>query len=470
MQRPTQPQFKIRVYNRGSFPGGNETFLTRGGSYNTYDHVNFMDIEECVAYGVTYAEDATLLNTLSFTVDKHAEVLLHRMFIGQWVVLYGGFYASDNSGVRKVFAGTITRIKTKFTDSGKVSFSVEAMSYGFNQMGKNTSSNYVYPDKNSPRSFAKGKETLKLTELIRGIVESSGMTVGEITLPKQFTNEVLTTKKMRYQKDMSDWRFLNYLGHCYGCAIWTNIVDGDEKFYFIDKSLALNKISEDIQFLYPLQGESTKIKNEEGEWVDWNPTVNDIQGNEIQRFTDYSWNRPRILREIQVDEDISMAYSVSRSSLTYDKITGEEKQVISQITEEDGKRVITTFELDEQKVEEIHKKDPKLADDIRNGGLDEFPWSSGCKRIEDETPNFARYYYKITEQVDENIAVFDQVFFGITVSATCNQDLDIRSQRAYNIRGILRYNSTDKTGAYLLYGLKHIWDSSGPVTQLEFRK
>lgn len=455
MQRPLQPQFKIRVYSKGIRPNGDENFMTRGGNYASKGNYNFMDVEDCTAWGVEYEEQASLLNTLKFTINKHADVLLHRFYIGQWVVLYGGYYADDSSGVRKVFAGTITRIRTTFPDNGRISFSVECMSYGFTQMGKDTFQNYVYPDVNSTRSFAKGKEEITLEELIRGLVQESGLLVGEIQLPKVAASTVFTKKNIRYQKGISDWKFLNDLAASFGCSIWTTSADGTERLYFVDTSKATNVVSNDINFLYPLQGDDS---------------ITDIRSDEIQRFSESAWNRPRILRNVNVDEDISMAYAVSRSAMYYDKETGEYKEAISEITEDEGRRVIVFYELDEAKVEYIHRTDPELADQIRSSGATSLPWSSGVKDIKDEKPEYSRYYYKAVKIVDENQAVFDKSFFGITVTATCNQDLDIRSQRSYNIRGLVRYTSSDKTGRYFLRGLKHIWDADGPVTELDFIK
>lgn len=455
MQRPLQPQFKIRVYSKGVRPNGDENFMTRGGNYATKGNYNFMDIEDCVAWGVEYEEQASLLNTLKFTVNKHADTLLHRVYIGQWVVLYGGYYSDNGSGVRKVFSGTITRIRTSFPDNGRMSFSVECMSYGFTQMGKDTYRSYVYPDKNSTRSFAKGKEEISLEDLIKGLVNESGMLIGEIQLPKTSASVVFTKHNIRYQKNMSDWKFLIELANSYGCSIWTNTIDGTERLYFVDTSKATNTVSGDINFLYPLQGDDS---------------IKDIQPDEIQRFDESMWNRPRILRNVTVDEDISMAYAVSRSAMYYDKTTGEYKEAISEIREDEGRKVITFYELDEAKVEYIHRTQPELADQIRAAGATSLPWSSGVADIEDEKPEYARYYYKAVHVVDETQAVFDRAFFGIMVTAVCNQDLDIRSQRSYNIRGIVRYSSSDKTGRYFLRGLKHIWDADGPITELDFIK
>lgn len=455
MQRPLQPAFKIRVYSKGVRPSGDENFSSKGGNYASKGNYSFMDIEECVSWGVTYEEQASLLNTLSFTVSRHADTLLHRMYLGQWVVLYAGYYADNNAGMRKVFAGTVTRVLTTFPNNGKVSFSVECMSYGYTQMGKDTRKNFVYPDPNSKRPFAKGKEEISLKDLITGIVEDAGLLVGEIALPKSAANTKFTKDSIQYQKDMSDWNFLSTLSKYYGCTIWTHNEGGQEYVNFVDTGMAVNTKEEEISFLYPLQGE-------EG--------VKDIQSSEIQKYSNPMWNRPRILREVTVEEDISLAYAVTRSAMYYDKTTGETKEVISTTEESDGDKVTVYYELDESKVEFIHRTDPELADQIRSSGATSLPWSSGVKDVADESPEYSRYYYKQVSILDERQKVFDKAFFGITISATCNQDLNIKSQRSYSVRGILRYSTSAKTGTYFLRGLKHRWDKDGALTELDLIK
>ena len=455
MQQPIQPQFKLRIYTEGARPNSSDKYSSRGGNYASFGNHSYMDIEECTASPVTYEEQATLLNTLTFTIDRYADVLLHRMRLGQWVVLYGGYYSSDGSGMKKVFSGTVTRIKTLFPNNGKMSFRVECMSYGFTQMGKDSSRNFVYPDKNSSRNFCKGKSSISLREVITGIVEESGLSLGEISLPREAANTVFTEKSIRYQKGVSDWKFLQSLADSFGCYVWTSIEDAKETLYFVDKGKATNTKGPDLQFVYPLQGEQG---------------VTDIKSSEIIRFDNSYWNRPRVIWDVTVDEDISLAYAVSRSAMYYDKTTGEYTEAISEVSEVNGKRMLTFYELDEAKVELINRTRPELADKIRSTGATDIPWSSGCQKVEDETPEYVRYYYKVKMIVDEQVAVFDKAFFGIYVTATCMQDLDIRSQRTYPIRGIVRYSTNDKVGSYFLRGLKHIWSSDGATTELDFIK
>ena len=188
-----------------------------------------------------------------------------------------------------------------------------------------------------------------------------------------------------------------------------------------------------------------------------------IKSSEWQTQNNIAYNRPRLLRDVTVDEDISQAYAVSRSAVYFDKNTGDYKEAISKIeTDKDGNNTMTFYELDEERVAYINRTNPELADKIRSGSPTSLPWGTP------DNPECASYYYKVTKIYDEQVAVFDKAFFGITVTAKCNQDLNIRSQRTYRIRGILSYHSKSLNTSFFLRGLKHIWDSDGSWTELDF--
>lgn len=437
MFRPLQPAFKIRV-----FDGKRVSLETLKGT-NVSAGDNYLDIEACVAFPVTYEESADLLTHLNFTVDKHAEVLLYYFFIGQSIILYGGYYADNQSTMRHVFSGTVTRIRTRFSDEGKVSFTVECMNYGFTRMGKDVK-NFVYPDKKSSRSFAQ-KETMSVKDIIEGIAKDNNLQVGAIDLSTDARKVNFDKISVRYQKNMTDWRFLTQLAQDFGCSVWIATEDGIDKLYFMSHEKAFKKQSE-ISFLYPLNG-----------------VIKDVQDSEMQKFEDPAYNRPRILREVSVDEDISAAYSVSRSAMYFDKETGEYKESISKIEEDkDGNRTITFYELDESRVQYVHENLPEVADEIRDSEPASLPWGTP------DNPRNASYYYVAVRHYEEHQAVFDKAFFGITANARCNQDLDIHSQRTYKIRGLLSYHSKDLTTSFFLRSLRHIWDVDGNWTELEF--
>lgn len=446
MFRPLQPQFKIRVFN------GKRVHLDtlKGSNVAVSSDSNYIDIEPCVAYPVIYEEQASLLNTLKFTVDKNADLLLYYFYIGQSVILYGGYYADNQSGMRHIFSGTVTRIKTHFSDSGKVSFTVECMNYGFTKLGKDFK-NFVYPDKNGSRKFAQS-ESLSLLDIITGIAKENNFELGEIDLSSGAKSVNFDKVNIRYQKNVSDWKFLTTLAQDFGCNVWISSEDGVEKINFVSQEKAFHKQS-DISFLFPLYG----ITNKE---LKMDST---FQDSEMQKFGDSSYNRPRILRDVTVDEDISQAYAVSRSAMYFDKNTGDYKESVSRIaTDKDGNNTITFYELDEARVAFVHENMPDIADKIRDGSPTSLPWGTP------DNPECASYYYKVVKIYDEQAAVFDRAFFGITVTAKCNQDLDIHSQRTYKIRGILSYHSKNLSTSFFLRGLKHIWESDGTWTELDF--
>lgn len=439
MNSPLQPQVKIRVFN------GKQVHLDtlKGTRVSSSASGDYIDIEQCISYPVVYEEQASLLNTLSFTVTKNAEVLLYYFYIGQSIILYGGHYTQDQSGMRHVFSGTVTRIRTRFENSGKISFTVECMNYGFTKMGKDPK-NFVYPDSKSSRAFAR-KDSLSLTDIVKGIAKENNYEVGDISLSAGAKAYKATKTNVCYQKNVTDWKFLTDLAEEFGCTVWISIEGGVEKLNFSSYEKATSKQSE-LSFLYPLYG-----------------VIKDIEDSEVQKFKDSAYNRPRIIRDVTVEEDISMAYAVSRSAMYFDKETGEYKESVSKIeTDKNGKSTITFYELDEAKVEQVHNTNPEIADAIRGSSPTSLEWGTP------DNPRCASYYYKAVKIYDESVAVFDKAFFGITVTAKCNQDLDIISQRTYKIRGILSYHSKDLSTSFFLRGVKHIWDSDGSWTELDF--
>lgn len=449
MFRPLQPQFKVSVFN------GNKIHVDtlKGSKVTPSSDKDYMDIESCVAFPVTYEERADLLNTLQFTVNKYADLLLYYFYIGQSVKFYGGYYTDSQSGMKHIFSGTVTRIRTHFSDSGEVSFSVECMGYGFTKLGKDFK-NFVYPDKSSKRKFAQS-ESLSIRQIVEGIAKENNYAVGKIDLSSKARAVNFDKVHIKYQKNISDWKFLTNLAQDFGCSVWISSEDGVEKLNFVSHEKAFHMQASDISFLFPLYGITNKDLR----------MSNAFQDSEVQKFGDTAYNRPRILREVTVEEDIAQADAVSRSAMYYDKDTGEYKEAISRIEmDKNGNKFITFYELDEARVAYVHETMPDVADAIRDGGPTSMEWGVAG----DNNPRHANYYYTAVKIYDEQTAVFDKAFFGITVTAKCNQDLNIRSQRTYKIRGILSYHSKDLNTSFFLRGLKHIWDSNGTWTELDF--
>ena len=240
MFRPIQPQFKIRL-----FCGKVQPDIFRNSNVIVSNNGDYIDIEPCVTFPVTYEEQASLLNTLSFTVSKNADLLLYYFHIGQTVIFYGGYYADNQSGMKHVFSGTVTRIKTHFDNNGIVTFTVECMNYGFTKLGKDFK-NFVYPDRGSSRKFAQA-ENLTLEQIIRGIAEENNFEVGEINLSSDARKVDFNKINIKYQKNISDWKFLTQLAQDFGCNVWISSEDGVEKLNFVSHEIAFRKQS-DISF------------------------------------------------------------------------------------------------------------------------------------------------------------------------------------------------------------------------------
>lgn len=437
MFNPLQPAFKVRIFTgkRGDIEPLKGTGVSSGGDY--------VDIEMCVSYPVTYEESVDLLTHLNFTVDKYADVLLGYFCIGQAVILYGEYYRGNQDTLRKVFSGTVTRVRTKFEDSGHVSFSVECMGYVFTKMGKDKK-NFVYPDSKSTRAFAQ-KDSMSVKDIVEGIAKDNNVQVGGINLSTGARKVDFNKISIRYQKDMSDWQFLAQLAKDFGCTMWIERENDIEKLYFMSWSKALEKQG-NISFLYPLNGR-----------------VEDIKESEMQRFDDHRFDRPRIIRDVSVEEDMPSADSIMRSSVYFDKETGQQKEVISRIEEgPNGRREIVFYDLNEAKVRYIHEHDPKIADEITRNSPASFEWGTP------DNPRNASYYYTEIRRYEEHEAVFDRAYRGITVTAKTNQDLDIRTGRTYKIRGLISYSTNKLIRPFFLRGLKHVWDADGTWTELDF--
>ena len=313
MSNPLQPSVKIRLFNgkRANLDDFKSAGLVAFGK-------DFMDIEGCVGFPVTYSEEASLLSRLSFTIEHFGDILLYYLYIGQSVQFYGGYYDENNLDFQRVFTGTVTRIKTRFSNTGRISISVECMSYGFTKMGKDAK-NFVYPDSQSSRKFAQ-MSNLTVEQVVRGIIEENGFSVGEISLPSNGSLPKFDNRNPKYQKEMTDWQFLNSLADEVGCSMWMSTEEGRDKIYFMSKDKAFHRQSSDISFVYKLDGK-----------------VNELKDSEIIKARNPAYNRPRMLMDCTVEEDVAAANSVTRSSMRYNKDTGEYEELMSKIeVDKDG--------------------------------------------------------------------------------------------------------------------------------------
>lgn len=405
------------------------------------------DITECIDWGVTYEENADLTRHLSFTIGKHAETIVDRLHIEQHVTLSAGRFTK----FKKIFVGVIRKITIQLPEDGVIKVAVECLSLSWVKLGKNLSLNQVYPDIKSSRNFANAKKNLKVSDIVRGIVAENDMQIGmlngkeAIDIPKGGDKEYSLIEAL-HQKNISDWNLLRKLANRCQCTLWTEFEDDTEKLYFIDKTKVQENPSsyfiggKETSFLYPLR-----------------------TGETSNQFAIRSLSPEQLLiKEATVTVDVGEANAVSYSATNFNFETGEEVSLLSEMKEDPVtlKKQIVFYELDTDKVNRLDVENPILAERLRNMGMFDIPWSIAR--------NFYKEFPKKLEE-GENY-VYDGAFFGITIDATVDGDIDIRSQRAYRVYGVPRYGSNLAVDRFWLYSLKHRFESDGFFTDLQFRR
>lgn len=377
---------------------------------------------------VEYEESPDMLRSLVFTIDKYGELILGVLSRGQTVKFVGGTLVKN----AEIFNGTITRIKTSFDEDGSAIITVEALSTAWNALGKEVQRHFTYPALGNSR-FNTNSESMKISEIVAKIAEEYGIKLSPIKINKE-ADKQFSLKNALHQKGTSDWVLLLQLAKIANASVWTEFVDGEETLFFVDRSIVRNTPG-NISFVYA----SREPKRNYG-------------------FHDIEFTGHKMLRNVTIDEDIDSITSVSYASTRWDFETGEEKSNISEVVTEDGKRKIIYYELDEAAVEALERTNPRMAKALRDMGITGIPW------------RIAKNFYKQVTIIDEDSAMYDQAFYGITITAETDGDIDIRSQKAYNVYGILRYSSKSREDRLWLYSLRHIWDSEGFITELTFRQ
>lgn len=381
------------------------------------------DVTRDVDFGVTYDERADQVTTLTFVLKRGA-YYLEVVKPGQKVVLTGG--TLDKS--RKIFSGTVKKLKSIFNDSGEVTVQIEAYDTIW---GGATNNRRVlcYPQKGSTRTWA-DRPTLKSSEIIENLANEMSAQLN-LVLPNG-ADAVYTLIRPLVQNKMTDWSLLRTLAKRLGCFVWTDVQGPTLVLNFVDASKVTNYSSK-ISFLYP--------QRDENEFV-----VKVQKPNQL------------LLRSVTVDEDVQAADANLRIVTKFDDKSGEEISLISKTMEKDGKRYIYYYQLDEAKVAALERDNPKEADRLRQMGIFDIPPEDFLK------------YYKTVEFVEDTVAVWSQIFIGITVNATSDGNVDIHSQQSYELSGIARYSTNEKLGRYYLRSLKYIWDDQGFTNEYEFMK
>lgn len=398
--RYIQHKFRLEIFN--------------GGKY--------VDYSEKIAYGVSLEMEINTFPVLSFTAKGSEFVTLLGYGIG--VRFSGGTFSNDNYAV--LFEGRIKQIKYSFKDNGLVD--VSATCYGTAQNKLANSVRYErYPSPTSSREWAK-KSSLTVEEIVSNIANENNLTVKlfEITKNKSYTYTDSISQ------ESSDWVFLQKLAERYGCFLYQ---EGVNDIYFVDKSKVLNADSQrDIEFIYPLR--------ERGGFSSWNTE----EGADKTLL-----NKQLLMRSVSVEIDISSMTANTRKVTKFDN-SGQEYKLLKDITEDNNRRVLTYYVLDEEKVAQIRKTDPDYADYLMQNIMD-VPFEEVEK------------FFRLEQRVDERFEVLDAPYFGITITCNTVGNIYIRPYRSYALKGLVKYS-----GKYLCTKVTHTWEESGYEANVEFKR
>lgn len=412
--------------------------------------VNGVDVTADISGDIVYESSPDVVASLSFTLSGNrflsrqtnlAASLTSKDMIKMFdkVEFEGGTLENDlNYG--PIFKGFVKYIRPQFPDSGSMSVNVEAVDYSFRAAANR--GYFVYPSTASPRQWAIAK-SLKTSDIVRGISSDMGVPIFKnldgsedvrLALDKVFTLTAPLT-----QKNESDWQVLRKLAKQLNCSVWTSYESGNTYLHFVDKSFLRDDSNYgEIVFAYPLRAGHDFVISE------FKPEY-------------------RILQGVNVEQDFSAMSETKKVVTTFDYAKGEEITVFEAKITENGRQVTKyfTFEIDEAKTRALSPEQRK--------DLEKIAYSiAGDEESGHSIEEIAPYFKPATFLDERRNFVVDKPYFGITITATVDGDINITPRRNYRVLGIGRYGSDSLDQNYYLRTLRHRWGSSGFLTELEF--
>lgn len=165
---------------------------------------------------VEFLETDLGIDRLSFTLRHGAEGWLDHLRVGYRAIFEGG-YAQEISGVqtRRTFIdGVVSRMSPVFPDSGVPELQVTVESLLF-LLTRNRPGKVSFPNAgDSPedllhrRVFHLGRSTIRMSEIIKGVVEEYGIEVAQIRIDPEHDSEFDATHVVTQQEDETDFDFL----------------------------------------------------------------------------------------------------------------------------------------------------------------------------------------------------------------------------------------------------------------------
>jgi hypothetical protein len=358
--------------------------------------------------------------------------------MGYEVSFYGGeldsslfqnkdYLTGPNFGL--LFSGHVRFIYTRYFENGNSYLLVTCIDVTWSR-GAYTNNYFAYPSVNSKRQWAGQSTSLKLSEIVEGIVKTEmGMPL-EIHLghdPDYFDFQPAV------QHNKTDWAFLRSLAEENSCYVWTNHAEGNTTIYFVDKSKVVNSPGR-YELVWIARAGSGFIQGSHLPTGDNVKESTKLKGNQIQIIAlDIAENPQAEGMNVQVVSDFSSE-------------TGEVTETL--VSYDETKDEIIYYELNQSAVDELQKTEEgrKEADLIMSFGPMDIP-----KDV------FMRFYIPVKIE-KKDLRAIDKPFLGITLTATIRGNVNIVPFQSYPVQGIARYGSKNSaSGNYYLRAIRYIF-------------
>jgi hypothetical protein len=348
----------------------------------------------------------------------------------------GGAGILDDLNYAPLFRGFVKYIRPQYPNNGSLFVSVECVDYSFR--GAIASGYFAYPSRKSDRKWAEAS-SLKPSVIVQNLAKEIGLSLGDIRIAY---DQPFTLTRPLTQRNETDWQILRKLAKQLNCNVWTTFQDnGGSTLNFVDKSYLLDDSNQgEFQFLYPIRSGSEFVYREKKDSY-------------------------IILTDVSVEQDFTEMSATRRTVTTFDYAKGEEVTIFEATIQENGKPITKyfTFEIDETKTRSL--------DPTQRAQLELI---AGSLAGEDDSPyninDIAKYFKPATFYDDRRRFVVDKPYYGITVNATCDGNVNIVPRKTYKVLGIGRFGSESLEQNLYLRTVRHRWGSRGFLTELEFMR
>lgn len=429
-----------------------------------------VDATDFIDGDVTLEIDVMKMAHLSFSI-RNPDLNSEWLQIGRSVDFMGGYlqvpirantdYLAESKRFKKLFTGKIKTCNLAYKEDGTELAVIEALDTSWSIYGEYGKYRFRYPSYNCPRDIG-NTNRVKLQDIVKYIIEKELGCTSNINLGDGVDIEYTLAEPV-VQYDMSDWAFLRYLAKRCDCYCWTSIEGSNTVVNFVNKSKAISDTGR-MEFVWIGRGGSDERNffnaygdtNSAAQSTDWKGSY--LRESSIGRSDDSKLKENQIqLRTVAIQESPSLYGSLVHQITDFDTETGETKNQF--VMYDETKEELIYYELNREKIDAMQRtpEGAKTLKQIQAMGAFGIPWE------------VAKDYYIPRPISKAIIDAIDKPLLGVTITATCDMNVDITPQQSYLVHGVSRYSSTrNKSRRYFLKTMSHIWSDNGADTKLEF--